>query len=187
MSLHCTKGHTEEEQHQLCGPCVHEQLRLTMIEESNLATELAASREAEEGARTRWRIDLARAQAATIIANNTAEKAEAEVARLRERYSALVTYFDDLHGTPCEQIRHAEEVADLKRQLDAATKEAMAANQRVNDGVAERERLVKAASEAVNEYFSHGGSDTHRECPSCQCYLERDMDELRKTLGGDRR
>ncbi len=43
-----------------------------------------------------------------------AEKAEAERDRLVPKYKALVAWYDKYAGTPCEQIRHAQELADAQ-------------------------------------------------------------------------
>jgi hypothetical protein len=43
-----------------------------------------------------------------------------EIARLRARVAELVTALDAQNGTPCEQIRHAQEVEALRERLAAA-------------------------------------------------------------------
>lgn len=56
------------------------------------------------------------------------EQAEAErdelsgkYADLMTRYKVLVKFYDDQAGTPCEQIRHQQEVDELKAHLSTAT------------------------------------------------------------------
>ncbi len=58
--------------------------------------------------------------------NKRAERAEAEIERLRARVSELVMALDRQLGTPCEQIRHQQEVEKLEAvnaELLAALKE----------------------------------------------------------------
>lgn len=47
-------------------------------------------------------------------------RAHAETIAGREaKYQALVRWYDDYHGTPCEQIRHRQEVEALVAERDA--------------------------------------------------------------------
>jgi hypothetical protein len=46
-----------------------------------------------------------------------ADAIETEVNRLRTQITALLERLDDLNGTPCEQIRHRQEVEKLHRAL----------------------------------------------------------------------
>jgi hypothetical protein len=45
----------------------------------------------------------------------------AEIERLRSRVSGLVAALDQHHGTPCEQIRHEQEVERLRAALREIT------------------------------------------------------------------
>jgi len=47
-----------------------------------------------------------------------AERAQAETEKLRARVSELVSQLDDQYGTPCEQIRHQQEIARLTVERD---------------------------------------------------------------------
>jgi predicted RNase H-like nuclease (RuvC/YqgF family) len=52
-------------------------------------------------------------------------KLRTEVEQLRARVSHLVKLLDDQHGTPCEQIRHQQEVEELRAENDRLRQVAM--------------------------------------------------------------
>lgn len=74
----------------------------------------------------------------------------------------------ELHHT------HHVVVVDLEERFAAAESERDALRERCEKA----EAVVEAAREALHEYDSHGGKDTHKECPACVCHLPRDMDRL---------
>ena len=55
----------------------------------------------------------------TVLAK-LAIDAAIEIERLREQARSHFAQLDRLYGTPCEEIRHAEQVEDLKRERDEA-------------------------------------------------------------------
>ena len=48
---------------------------------------------------------------------NCAEAAD-EIERLRARVSQLVSQLDEQYGTPCEQIRHQQEIDRLREEVE---------------------------------------------------------------------
>lgn len=52
-----------------------------------------------------------------IISAHLARRQAEEIERLREKNRSLVAQLDDLNGTPCEQIRHRQEVEDYEARL----------------------------------------------------------------------
>ena len=72
-----------------------------------------------------------------------------QLEQLGKRYSGLVAALDKQHGTPCEQIRHQQEVDDLRAKLKTARED-------------EREQCVRIADDLYGEgpsgSFDNGGT-----------------------------
>lgn len=54
---------------------------------------------------------------------------------LLKKYQDLMAWYDNHSGTPCEQIRHEHEVADLRARLDDAEKENAELKRQLNSEV----------------------------------------------------
>lgn len=61
-------------------------------------------------------------EAESQLAQRTAELEAAKhcYADLLAKYQNLVAWYDKQNGTPCEQVRHKQEVADLQAELERA-------------------------------------------------------------------
>jgi len=55
-----------------------------------------------------------------VDAQQTVERLERELSIIHHKYQALVNFYDKHNGTPCEQVRHQAEIAELQAQLAAA-------------------------------------------------------------------
>jgi hypothetical protein len=81
--------------------------------------------------------------------------AEAEIERLRARVSELVTLLADHYGTPCEQIRHQQEIERLREARDDAEGRYLAVYEAKCLVDAEVERLrsvIEGIRNAIIEY-----------------------------------
>jgi DNA repair ATPase RecN len=123
---------------------------------------------------------IERLRAALEAAREMAEKAEAEVERLREnharcvksnyyhvgeierlrvRVSELVAALDKHHGTPCEQIRHRQEIERMRAVLEAAREmviwwDKQSAWIQAEVHLAEHIRIIRAALAAEDDPFT---------------------------------
>jgi chromosome segregation ATPase len=57
----------------------------------------------------------------------------AKVEALSEKYKNMVTYYDTQEGTPCEQIRHQQEVEHLTARLREVERQNTSMHKRINE------------------------------------------------------